>query len=101
MSEYISREAAEKAFCRFCSICKGEHPEKCEFMLDDFGKIPAADVRPVVRGTWIRPQGLILVECSECGKVAPYTAEEKHIEYWPILNYCPNCGADMREVEHD
>lgn len=31
-------------------------------------------------------------ECSVCGEIYPY---------FPEHNYCPNCGADMREVEND
>ena len=52
-------------------------------------RIPAADVRPVVRATWKRidfkPCGHDY-ECSSCG--------------WKndmATHFCPNCGADMRE----
>ena len=51
--------------------------------------IPAADVRPMVRGRWIKPTRVpdsMLDECSVCGfDTGAYT-----------FNYCPNCGADMR-----
>lgn len=47
--------------------------------------VPAADVRPVVRGKWIR-NGWSL-RCSECGYDMPFS----------VRNFCPNCGADMRE----
>jgi rubrerythrin len=54
-------------------------------------QIPAADVRPVVRGTWTRvdyePCGHDYI-CSECGCMSDGP--------W---NFCPNCGADMREVK--
>ena len=61
-----------------------------------FEHIPAADVRPVVRGEWkksyadhesfgVRP---FFRYCSECHESTVYT-----------YNFCPNCGADMREVE--
>lgn len=63
--------------------------------LDD---IPAADVRPVIKAHWIETapineetmKPLIVkgphLKCSNCGS----------IEFQ--RNYCPNCGADMREV---
>ena len=65
--------------------------------LQDF---PAADVRPVKRGHWVkRMEEHTAVEytsftpiwsCSECG-----------LEYDPALapriHFCYNCGADMRE----
>ena len=54
---------------------------------------PAADVAPVVHGTWSlesdeeMPNLMFkLVICSACGGKANGT-----------YNFCPNCGADMRE----
>ncbi len=55
-------------------------------ILEAFNEIPAADVRPVVRGKW--------EDCTE------YNGEYR----CPICkefeghkrNFCPNCGADMR-----
>ena len=49
---------------------------------------PSADVRPVVRGKWIDHQEgrWIYAKCSECGTVHDVKS-----------NFCPNCGADMRE----
>ena len=49
-------------------------------------RVPAADVRPVVRGEWrgIGKTGRIFV-CSACDKTFPYKTD-----------FCPNCGADMR-----
>lgn len=32
------------------------------------------------------------INCSVCGKMLPCTDE-----YWYETDYCPNCGADMRE----
>ncbi|MBQ6398241.1 MAG: hypothetical protein IJI06_08870 [Oscillospiraceae bacterium] len=52
----------------------------------------AADVRPVVRGKWVTAYDDFMKSnydtCSCCGK-----------EYFGAngFNYCPNCGADMRE----
>lgn len=51
-------------------------------------RAPAADVRPVVRGRWLHEteiEGHACGECSACHKIRV------------IDNFCPNCGADMRE----
>ena len=47
----------------------------------------AADVRPVVRGRWENFRGK--PRCSRCKAVWP----EDYYDH----NFCPNCGADMRE----
>ena len=55
---------------------------------------PTADVRPNVRGEWIEPNRDDVVSygpgykgCSNCGKAV-------WLGKW--MNFCPNCGADMR-----
>lgn len=60
------------------------------------GSVPAADVRPVKRGSWERrldtrfgPKLNDIIICSNC-KVAFST------EDMPRRSFCPNCGADMR-----
>lgn len=59
----------------------------------DVEKLPAADVAPVVHGEWINRGGIL--ECSNCGHVAPYDVEGDVIMYWPEQNYCYCCGAKM------
>ena len=100
MSEYISREAAlafqdnvDPDFAR--NIMTGDiyAATKDAEIIKYLNAIPAADVRPVERGNWTRfdyvPVGHDY-ECSKCGYMNDM-----------MSNYCPNCGADMREVEHD
>lgn len=102
---YISREAflAEryKQYCENCPkryglkkgksvVCYeiGDAPcRSCGIgdVLDDVEDFPAADVRPVVRGTWVKNGWSI--RCSICGYDMPFATR----------NFCPNCGADMRE----
>ena len=89
MSDYISREAVAQFIRSY------RHSTDVAFdmekRLDD---IPAADVRPVVRGGWEEhgePNGhgkyeLWYYSCTRCGAVGI-----------PQYNFCPNCGADMRE----
>ena len=67
-------------------------------------KIPAADVRPVVRGKWIPdydyaeydydgstplPEPRKFQDGWQCSLCGGYMSSE--------TNFCPNCGADMRE----
>lgn len=48
-------------------------------------------VRPVVRGEWVEDD-YGFIHCSICGMEWD---EPEH----PKTNFCPNCGADMREVK--
>ena len=94
MTDYISREAAKKAMCRMCEggaklVC-GRLNDCCTTMRV-FDAIPAADVRPVVRGKWTATgAGCLTSKCSVCG----YKSLEAG-------NFCPNCGADMRETNDE
>ena len=89
--EYISREAAKKFIQSY------RHSTDVAFHMEEhIGEIPAADVRPVVRGTWIE-DGYYEEPCvcSNCGNPCMQIDDEK-----PRWNYCPNCGADMREADN-
>ncbi len=58
-------------------------------------QLPAADVKPVVHGKWIKFDEDTW-ECSNCGQLwtlVDGTPKENN------MNYCPACGADMRERE--
>lgn len=70
--------------------------------LEDVMKVPPADVRENVRGEWITPTEKVYSmdgeditfaykECNRCHKVYVRTND----------NFCPNCGADMRDGEAD
>jgi len=102
MAEYISRDALMDAIL--------ELPPKMDEdgygwlgrrgvwqMVADF---PAADVVPVRHGRWKKVDDGIYyhMECSVCG-CRPL--RNIWVEDDELSLYCPNCGADMREVEHD
>ena len=104
MAEYIERESLLKQMEGYCSAnCGHEHSEdplcpSC-FMNDAIILVEdwtAADVRPVVRRKWEKSakyKGYVC--CSECHNC--YVDQEWITKLkW---NYCPNCGADMREAE--
>ena len=89
MAEFISREAVMDA------LLHEQYGYLCE---DAIRSITAADVRPVVRGKWennhcsvcgMMPMG---EEIWECCDFAPTKFE------W-FMNFCPTCGAEMREGE--
>jgi len=91
MAEYIEREAAlleiEEWADTFCE-CDYVWPH----VIKSIRKLPAADVRPVRRGKWGKYVGengvTSACRCSLCG------FEDNRFS---VFNYCPNCGADMRE----
>lgn len=105
MAEYIEREAATTLFARACGECKeaceefdGFYPDcnQCLLhgVLKEFASIPAADVREVVRGKWIYNEAYVLgnpygsYRCTACSQAQAHKS-----------NYCPTCGADMRECD--
>lgn len=103
MADYISREAAMKkrhGCNRDCSTCdfaiEGDSWCQGDVFVVDILRVPAADVRPVVRAHWIIPNKAHtdrpMPECSVCGWYVDDGAVKD-------FTYCPNCGADMREVE--
>lgn len=90
MAEYISRDDAEKALLERCKETGygGLTPDDIRLVMRTPWRIPPADVRPVVRARWNTVK-YPLYECSNCGAVY------QDVGYG--FNFCPNCGADMRE----
>lgn len=112
MTDYISREEVLHALCEAVHSndeyvpCRNQIVS-CQWKgtrIQEYAKmilaIPAADMRPVVRGEWKtawldhedfgeRPRVLY---CSACNQVASIRTP-----------FCPHCGADMRGKEdgHD
>lgn len=102
MTDYIEREAAIKAFHdKYGALCTQDALFAILMTLEE---VPAADVRPVVHGkwTWIVRRyyeqdgsytlGETIPVCSQCGKRPPLDVAS---------SFCPYCGVDMREVDHD
>lgn len=97
MAEYIEHEAAIQ--CRPEALNENRDDptlalaahwwnEAVGQYVDNLQSIPAADVRPVVRGAWIvktDADGKTYGVCSECG----------YKQYAGHLKFCPNCGAVM------
>ena len=95
MNKYLEQNIIIEAFRKNCpnptDLGNAQH------FINIIRNIPAANVRPVVRGEWIdiRPINQSTFEriaikgaynkCSLCGRLCFF--EE---------NFCPRCGADMR-----
>lgn len=92
MAEYIDRDLALSfplANGKYDKTNADEHfINGCETYREWLESLPAEDVRPVVRGTWVYDDEDIYPHCSEC-----LTQENGR------RNFCPNCGADMRGRE--
>lgn len=60
--------------------------------------VPAADVRPVVRGKWNRTDAYPhRLYCSVCNKT--YLKNDELLERWEFpLNFCPNCGLSLIHI---
>ena len=119
MAEYIEREAVrdvcerppitqvikdgEKSICWFClhwSVCFAKENQPC---IKCSRYIPATDVRPAVRGHWVRKDSIAhgcvmrVCLCSACKRNALINEDG----FWELSNFCPNCGADMRGREDE
>lgn len=100
MAEYISRNAAIEAMYKDAEANPNHTFWTSQF--EALRDIPAADVRPVLRGKWIQttqPMGWRDEECAECSVCGEdFVLDEWAMdEFTNLMNFCPNCGADMRE----
>lgn len=87
MAEYIEREAAIRNIRKMASMIGFENPAVAiDCAVKCLERVRAADVVPVVHGTWKRMKAYCTqYVCSECGDI------------WPDFrsDYCPGCGARM------
>jgi hypothetical protein len=102
MDEYISRKAAiayireqseecQKAFEEFGGE-SGIYADAYNDLAEDFYRIPAADVVPVVHGRWVSVAGKRDRICSRCLHNEPYKNADDDAE---VFEFCPHCGAKM------
>ena len=92
-----------------CPTCSHNVPKGCK-MFCDVGESyrPDASKLKIVDPESLRPKGQWVMDKLEIGN--PYDANSTMVvdigscsccdyrcEMLPIMNYCPNCGADMRE----
>ena len=100
--DLIDREVARTIICEKCenysTVCEICKLTECGGWCRVFSlySVPTVDAKPVRHGRWImlEPYGAHHThrrKCSECGEIK---AKE-------LTNFCPNCGADMREENVD
>ena len=107
MSEYIERESTVEKFEFIKQQTRSIHGRAyVDGIINVLQKIPSADVRPVVRGRWIKSHAIVGIDaktcdvkigetdkCSECG--------EEFVRPIKEYKFCPSCGADMRRGDND
>ena len=97
MNDYISRETAIIEIERYAAELTPEWAPKQNIIIEDIENIINYDVAPadvelVKRGKWTPTKDDNKKQCSHCG-VIHLIAQYPHGK----ANFCPNCGADMRE----
>ena len=88
MAEYFEKEI-------LCDWCLKTGPSYCDKCVMNRHDLPAADVRPVVRGHIEEDENSYLF-CSECNcniTLAIYETPNGNLVLRP--NYCPNCGGKI------
>jgi len=98
-TDYITKESALSCFHDWIDRYGHEHTADEMVEYQRIENLPVTDVRPVVRGHYIGEydgyaDGNPVYDmwyCSECGCCFEDWDEK------PTYNFCPNCGADMRE----
>ena len=96
MSDYIALDKIKEKIAEMQSLAIYEDSfETLRDVRTAIEALPAADVRPVVRGEWIvcGDGDAVPYMCSHCGKTVPANL----VEIWGA-NFCPNCGAQMSEA---
>ena len=86
MTEYINRERARFEAKRYFKNMD-EIQEDLDML---FCMLPAENVAPVRHGRWVK-RGRRW-QCTNCKVLMSIDGTPKE----NLLNYCPNCGADMR-----
>ena len=95
MNEYINININPADYVEVWEVEDQEHGKQLVMAVDDLKYLPPADVRPFVRGKWIAVN-FGDMRCSNCGGVYGVCGG-----LLGDYNFCPNCGADMRQLEHN
>ena len=97
MSDFASFAAVYKPYKSKDDIAEDVLKQAKEQALEMVNEAPTVEAKPVVRGEWVcieqtttYYETLIQECCSICGRKLTRTSTQ------PQVNFCPNCGADMR-----
>lgn len=91
MDELVKTEMKEFDLADFTE-CEFDTTQ-CKLIARKIEAIPAVESK---QGEWISMCGNKRCDCSMCGKGFDHTYE--WIERW---NFCPNCGAQMKEIDNE
>ena len=105
---------AEKLMKRICGHECGMYPEDCDGMESEtvpcnfyayVSEMPTVDAVPVKRGKWSEYSRNALetyIECTNCCVASrPIHLQMVTKDGSGLPDFCPNCGADMREEAHN
>ena len=108
MDEFISRKAAIAYIREQSEECQkafeelggesGIYADAYNDLAEDFYRIPATDVAPVVHGLWVSVAGKRDRICSRCLHNEPYKNADDDAE---MFEFCPHCGAKMDGGDSD
>ena len=102
MADYISRDYTVENMENYPWDTEHDKNAAIHFVRE---LVPAADVRPVVRGKWIRrSDDSCVATCSVCGKENHYAFCIMSLAEQSLVQqdmFCPFCGADMIEDKGD
>ena len=97
MARYIDADLLKEAFSTDTQHLSTFDPDLYNLIVLEIEEAPTADVREVRHGEWIFLKTYYEADecnCSLCGQLLT-TAHNKR------MNYCPNCGADMRGDDNE
>lgn len=103
MDDYIRRSDALELICSECvrDSATSKHCGVSCYEYEKMKMLPAADVRPVVRGKWIQTTQSMGWEDGECAECS-VCGEDFVLDEWSMddfintMNFCSNCETDMR-----
>lgn len=94
--EYVKREdAIKKIHEEWDEVCNSI----AYYAEDAIYRVPAANVAPVVHSQWDDKSVAFYRRCPKC-TVCIDAGKRCFLDYIGEYNFCPNCGADMREVDN-
>lgn len=98
MSDYIKREDAKLRIFEYGVRHRdnGSIASACENLERQMNALPAADVVERKRGKWFRGYNPNYSPFDDSGEYRYCCSECKHVQN-RVSNFCPNCGADLRE----
>lgn len=97
----ISREAALEALDEINAEVEDGDGFQYEKWRVHFRVLPSAQPERK-RGKWVYAEdkyGVDGYHCNQCGFFVPWDYTHKFINYIEDYHFCPQCGADMREVD--